>query len=68
MKNIALLAEGIHQMWYALPVIVSVSLVYAGTRHEYMIPILVRACKFGAWICTFMAAILVVLAIMSWVV
>ena len=46
----------INQLWYALPLIVSVSLVYAATRHEYMEPILGHAIRFGAWIGGFMLA------------
>jgi hypothetical protein len=52
-------------MWYSLPLIVVVSLVYAGTRHENMEPILAHAVRFGAWICVFMAAVLGVLVILS---
>lgn len=53
-------------MWYVLPLIVSVSLVYAGTRHEHARPILIHAVRFAIWIVLFMAAILGVLALMSW--
>ena len=60
-----LLAVGIQQMWYAVPLIVSVSMVYAATRHEYMGPILLHAVRFGAWICVFMAIVLAALMFMS---
>jgi hypothetical protein len=62
----ALLAAGvgIAQLWYALPLLVSVSLVYAATRHEEMGPILQHAVRFGIWVIVFMVA---VLGIVAWV-
>lgn len=52
-----LLAARVVQIWYALPLIVSISLVYAATRHEYMLPILRHAFRFGLWITGFMAVV-----------
>lgn len=60
-----LLAVGIYHLWYALPLVVAASLVYAGTRHEYLGPIAIHALRFGAWIVLFMGVVLVVLLIMS---
>ena len=34
----------INDLWYALPLVIVVSLVYAATRHEAMPPILLHAC------------------------
>lgn len=68
MTNLALLAQTVHQIWYAIPLIVSISLVYAATRHEYMVPILAHALRFGLWICVFMAAVMGVLTIFNWMV
>ncbi len=48
-----LLAQA-NQLWYALPLIVSVSLVYAATRHEAMPVILIHALRMGAWITAFL--------------
>lgn len=56
-----LIAAAIGQIWYALPLIVAVSLVYAATRHELMYPILMRAAKTGAWISGFMLIVLCLL-------
>ena len=56
----------IPQMWYALPLIVVVSLVYAATRHELMQPILHHAVRTGFWITSFMAAIFAVLWVIDW--
>jgi hypothetical protein len=58
----------INQLWYALPLILVISLVYAATRHELMGPILVHAVRLGVWITGFMAAIFAVLLVVSkWV-
>src|SRR5687768_5225885 len=60
-----LLAVG-GDLWYALPLIVAVSLVYAATRHESMNEILQHAARVGSWIVGFMAVIFAVLAVISW--
>ena len=52
--------------WYAVPLIIVISLVYAATRHEAMRPILHHAARIGIWIVGFMAAVFVVLAFLSW--
>ena len=62
--NIASLAA--NQLWFALPLIVAISLVYGATRHEYMGPILQHAWRAGVWILGFMAAIAVILYLVSW--
>lgn len=67
MHGLTLLAA-IPTIWYMLPLIVSVSLVYAATRHEYITPILKHAVRFGLWISLFMGGVLVVFSIMSWAV
>jgi hypothetical protein len=54
------------RIWFALPIIVSVSLVYAATRHEELGPILVHAARFAVWIFVFMAIVFAVLQAMSW--
>jgi hypothetical protein len=59
-----LLAE-INDLWYALPLIVSVSLVYAATRHEPMNEILSHAARVAAWILGFMAIVFAVLLAIS---
>ena len=50
-----------NRMWYALPLIVAVSLVYAATRHELMEPIVRHATHTAVWIVGFMAVVFVVL-------
>lgn len=56
---------GVVSMWYALPLIVSVSLVCAATRHELMRPILEHAVRFGVWVLVFMAVFVVLLALLG---
>ena len=53
-------------LWYALPLIVSVSLVCAATRHEEISPILNHAVRFGVWIAVFMGAVMGLLALLDW--
>jgi hypothetical protein len=59
------LAE-VNMMWYAVPLIIVISLVYAATHHERMRPILEHATRLALMISGFMLAIMVVLAIISW--
>ena len=53
-------------LWYALPLVIAVSLVYAATRHETMGPILTHAARIGVWIVGFMAAVFAVLLLLDW--
>ena len=53
-------------LWYALPLIIAVSLVYAATRHERMRPIVLHAGRVALWIVGFMAVVFVVLGLISW--
>lgn len=61
-----LLAMGMIDLWYAMPLIVTVSLVYSATRHEEMPEILRRALRMGGLILGVMAAIFVVLLLVSY--
>jgi hypothetical protein len=62
-----LLAAGrIPQLWYALPLIVAVSLVYAATRHELMAPILRHAARTAVLITVFMSVALAILLYIDW--
>jgi hypothetical protein len=61
-----LAAQGPLRMLYAVPIITSVSLVYAATRHEEMGPILIHAVRFAIWIVVFMAIVFAVLQALSW--
>jgi hypothetical protein len=57
-----------HPLWYALPLVVVVSLVYSATRHEQLGPILVHAVRFAGWIVGFMALVMGILMALSWLV
>jgi hypothetical protein len=67
-----LLAAGLNvwnvDLWYAVPAIIAVSLVYAATRHEQMRPILFHAGRVAIWITGFMVAIFAVIQFVSWLV
>ena len=65
MWQIALASVWNNHFWYALPLIVAISLVYSATRHEEMGPILRRALSFAGWIVGFMLVIFVILVVVS---
>jgi hypothetical protein len=56
----------VNQFWYALPLVVVISLVYSATRHEMIQPILAHAVRLAVWIAGFMAGIFVLLWAISW--
>lgn len=43
-------------LYYAIPLIAAISLVYAATRHEQPLPILLHAGRVAAWITVIMVA------------
>jgi hypothetical protein len=45
------------RMWYAAPLIVAVSLVYAATRHEQAGPIVAHAVRGALWMCVLLGVI-----------
>ena len=65
-----LLADGSrlwhNNMWYAVPAIIALSLVYAATRHEQMRPILIHAGRVAVWIVGLMFVVFAVLELISW--
>ena len=61
-----LAALGAMRLLYAVPLIASVSLVCAATRHEAMNAILIHAFRFAIWIVVFMAIMLGVFQFLSW--
>jgi len=66
MDPLMLAVAGPNDMWYALPLVIAVSLVYSATRHEQVGPILTHAVRIGIWITGFMAVIFAVLLLISW--
>jgi hypothetical protein len=63
---LVLAATGAARLWYAVPLVTSVSLVCAATRHERMGPILIHALRFAIWILVFMGIVLGVIQFLSW--
>jgi hypothetical protein len=53
-------------LWYALPLIVSVSMVCAATRHEELRAILNHAVRFGFWIVVFMGVVMALLTVFEY--
>jgi hypothetical protein len=60
-----LLAVSTGLLWHAIPIILIVSLVYGGTRHELLRPILHNAFRTVVWITGFMLLIAAVLLVIS---
>jgi hypothetical protein len=60
-----LLALAAMKMWYSAPLVVSVSLVYAATRHEHLGPILQHAVGFAIWIVVFMSIVFAIIFFLS---
>jgi len=65
MMNDLFLLAYVNQLWYAVPLIVVVSLAYAATRHELMEPILKHALRFGIMVTVFMVVIFGILSLIS---
>jgi len=55
----------VNHLWFAIPLIVVVSLVYGATRHETMPGILLNAYRAAIWIVSFMAIIFGILFAVS---
>jgi len=53
------------RIWYAIPLVVSVSLVYAATHHEKIGLILWRALRTALWIIGFMLITFVLLSLLQ---
>ncbi len=53
-------------LWYAVPILVSVSLVCAATRQEEMGPILHHSLRFGGSILAFMLAVIAGISVLEW--
>lgn len=56
---------GIHIYWFVLPLVASISLVYAATRHESWQRIWVHALRLCAWILGLLALTTVVLLLIN---
>lgn len=56
---------GIMNLWHAVPLVVSISLVWSATRHELMPAILRHAVRFAVWVLAFMGLFMVLLSVMQ---
>lgn len=66
LSTLLIAAAGAMRLWYAVPLIVSVSFVCAATRHEDMHEILIHAARFALWIIVFMGIVLCVIQLLTW--
>ena len=63
--NELLLFSSAHRMWYVIPLVICISLVYAATHHEPMSFILRRAVRTFIWIIGFMLFAFVILYVIQ---
>ena len=65
MSTLALLSQNIAdaQIWYAIPLVVAISLVYGATRHENLKDILIQSYRSAVWVVGFMAIIFAIIFI-----
>jgi heme/copper-type cytochrome/quinol oxidase subunit 2 len=64
-ESLLLAALPFGQLWYYLPLVVAISLVYGATRHELPGPILRHAWHTAVWMTMFIGTIFVVVYILS---
>ena len=55
--SMPMLASMTARIWYAVPLVVVISLVYGATRHEHLKEIFVHAFRSAVWVIGFMSAI-----------
>ena len=60
-----LLVAEITRLWYLLPLLISVSLVYGATRHERMAPILEHAIRFALGMLFFLGILFAIIWFVS---
>lgn len=61
----SMLLSNVARFWFAIPLIIAISLVYAATRHELMEPILIHAWRIAVWIVGFMAIVFAILLVIE---
>ena len=59
--EIALPLASTARIWYALPLIVVISLVYGATRHEYLKEIVAHSIRSMIWVLGFMGIIFAII-------
>lgn len=55
-----------NDLWYAIPLIVAIAVVYAGTRFEELPQIFRYSVRVAQWIVIFMLVLLGFLLVLSW--
>ncbi len=63
--NDLLLFSSTHRMWYVIPLVICISLVYAATHHEPMSLIIRRAIRTFCWILGFMLFAFIILYVIQ---
>ena len=61
LSQIHLLAAHAAQIWYSIPLIVVISLVWGATRHEHLKEIVIHSVRSLFWVLTFMGIIFAVI-------
>lgn len=62
----AVFAMRMNELWYVLPLVVVISLVYSGTRYERSEDILIGSFHSAKWVTGFMLVVFAVLWFISW--
>ena len=63
----SLLASGMTpKAWYAVPLILAISLVYGATRHEFLSEIFAHAVRSVVWIVGFMLVIFAIIWVVGY--
>jgi hypothetical protein len=57
MHELPFLVGSIPKIWYALPLVIVVSLVYGATRHENLPDIIEHSIRSAVWVVCFMSII-----------
>jgi hypothetical protein len=66
MQELPVLLARTSDLAFLAPLIVTVSLVYSASRHESMSVIVRQALRVALWMAGFMAAVLALLAVLTW--
>ena len=66
MFDFLLFASSPAKLWHLVPLLTAVSLVYAATRHELLVPIAGHAARFAIWIIVFMVIVFGVIQGIEW--
>jgi len=54
------------KIWYSIPLVVAISLVYAASKHELTAPLLRTAWQTAVWMLSFMGFVLLMMWMITW--